>query len=94
MLCQQLHFCTFPLSNIPFEKDYLHFFPLPRLQRGYSMIISLQTPVVLWGFMLSSHILELSLVMTRLQGAINDIFYPWLNSVIGSVLLQYFLFYF
>lgn len=32
--------------------------------------------------------------MTRLQGAINDIFYPWLNSVIGSVLLQYFLFYF
>lgn len=54
------------------------------------MIISLQTPVVLWSFMLSSsNILELSLEMTCLQGAINDTFYPWLNSVIGSVLLQY-----
>lgn len=37
----------------------------------------------------SSNILELSLEMTCLQGAINDTFYPWLNSVIGSVLLQY-----
>lgn len=53
------------------------------------MVISLQTPVVLWSFMLSSsNILGLSLEMMPLQGAINDTFYTWLNPAIGSVLLQ------
>lgn len=53
------------------------------------MVISLQTPVVLWSFMLSaSSILGLSLEMMHLQGAINDTFYTWLNPATGSLFLQ------
>lgn len=52
------------------------------------MVISLQTPVVLWSFMLSSNVLGPSLEMTCLQGAINDTLCTWLNPEIGPVLLQ------